>query len=101
MMKLINNFVCGAQAASFAEGLATVHAAGLDQAKAVRILTEGAPGERDREKNCNPTKRRRWRSKFYGPIDGQGPRIRRAGSVREGNSAANGRVGAGNIQKSG
>ena len=57
MMKLINNFVCGAQAASFAEGLATVHAAGLDQAKAVRILTEGAPGERDREKNCNPTKR--------------------------------------------
>jgi len=44
MMKLINNFVCGVQAASFAEGLAMVHAAGLDQAKAVRILTQGAPG---------------------------------------------------------
>ena len=44
MMKLINNFVCGVQAASFAEGLAMVEAAGLDQAKAVRILTEGAPG---------------------------------------------------------
>jgi 3-hydroxyisobutyrate dehydrogenase len=44
MMKLINNFVCGVQAASFAEGLAMVDAAGLDQAKAVRILTEGAPG---------------------------------------------------------
>jgi 3-hydroxyisobutyrate dehydrogenase len=43
MMKLINNFICGVQAASFAEGLAMVHAAGLDQAKAVRILTEGAP----------------------------------------------------------
>jgi len=44
MMKLVNNFVCGVQAASFAEGLAMVEAAGLDQAKAVRILTEGAPG---------------------------------------------------------
>lgn len=44
MMKLVNNFVCGVQAASFAEGLALVNAAGLDQAKAVRILTEGAPG---------------------------------------------------------
>lgn len=43
-MKLVNNFVCGVQAASFAEGLALVNAAGLDQAKAVRILTEGAPG---------------------------------------------------------
>jgi 3-hydroxyisobutyrate dehydrogenase len=44
MMKLVNNFVCGVQAASFGEGLAMVDAAGLDQAKAVRILTEGAPG---------------------------------------------------------
>jgi 3-hydroxyisobutyrate dehydrogenase len=44
MMKLVNNFVCGVQAASFAEGLAMAEAAGLDQAKAVRILTEGAPG---------------------------------------------------------
>jgi 3-hydroxyisobutyrate dehydrogenase len=44
MMKLVNNFVCGVQAASFAEGLAMVYAAGLDQAMAVRILTEGAPG---------------------------------------------------------
>jgi len=44
MMKLVNNFVCGVQAASFAEGLAMVEAAGLDRAKAVRILTEGAPG---------------------------------------------------------
>jgi 3-hydroxyisobutyrate dehydrogenase len=44
MMKLVNNFVCGVQAASFAEGLALVDAAGLDEGKAVRILTEGAPG---------------------------------------------------------
>ena len=43
-MKLINNFVCGVQAASFAEAISMVEAAGLDQATAVRILTEGAPG---------------------------------------------------------
>ena len=44
MMKLINNFLCGVQAASFSEGLEMVEAAGLEQEKAVRILTEGAPG---------------------------------------------------------
>jgi 3-hydroxyisobutyrate dehydrogenase len=43
-MKLINNFVCGVQAASFAEALAMAKVAGLDQATAVKILTEGAPG---------------------------------------------------------
>jgi 3-hydroxyisobutyrate dehydrogenase len=44
MMKLINNFVCGVQAASFAEALSMVEGAGLDRATAVRILAEGAPG---------------------------------------------------------
>jgi 3-hydroxyisobutyrate dehydrogenase len=43
-MKLINNFVCGVQAASFAEALAMAKVAGLDQATAARILVEGAPG---------------------------------------------------------
>ena len=43
-MKLINNFVCGVQAASFAEALAMARFAGLDQATAAKILTEGAPG---------------------------------------------------------
>jgi len=44
LMKLINNFVCGVQAASFAEALAMIDAGGLDRAKAVSILTGGAPG---------------------------------------------------------
>jgi 3-hydroxyisobutyrate dehydrogenase len=43
-MKLINNFVCGVQAASFAEALAMIDAGGLDRAAAVSILTGGAPG---------------------------------------------------------
>ena len=44
MMKLINNFVCGVQAASFAEALSMAAGAGLEQEKVVKILTEGAPG---------------------------------------------------------
>jgi len=44
LMKLVNNFMCGVQAASFAEGLSLIDAAGLDRAKAIAILTGGAPG---------------------------------------------------------
>jgi len=44
LMKLINNFVCGVQAASFAEALSLIDAGGLDRVKAVSILTGGAPG---------------------------------------------------------
>lgn len=44
LMKLINNFVCGVQAASFSEALSFIDAAGLDRAKAISILTGGAPG---------------------------------------------------------
>jgi 3-hydroxyisobutyrate dehydrogenase len=44
LMKLINNFVCGVQAASFAEAVSMIDGGGLDRAKAVAILTGGAPG---------------------------------------------------------
>ena len=44
LMKLVNNFVCGVQAASFAEAMSMVEAGGLDRAQAVSILTGGAPG---------------------------------------------------------
>jgi 3-hydroxyisobutyrate dehydrogenase len=44
LMKLVNNFVCGVQAASFAEAVSLVDAGGLDRAKAMSILTGGAPG---------------------------------------------------------
>jgi len=44
LMKLVNNFVCGVQAASFAEALSMIDAGGLDRAKALSILTSGAPG---------------------------------------------------------
>ena len=43
-MKLINNFLCGVQVASLAEGLAWIERSGLDQGKALSILKAGAPG---------------------------------------------------------
>jgi|SRR5579863_192324 len=44
LIKLINNFVCGVQAASFAEAVSMIDAGGLDRGKALSILTGGAPG---------------------------------------------------------
>ena len=43
-MKLINNFLSGAQVASLAEAIAMVERSGLDSGKAMAVLTEGAPG---------------------------------------------------------
>ena len=44
IMKLINNFMAGVQAASFAEGLALIDRGGRDREKAIAVLTEGVPG---------------------------------------------------------
>jgi len=43
-LKLINNFMCGVQAASLAEALALLEASGLDREKSLLVLTNGAPG---------------------------------------------------------
>jgi len=43
-MKLINNFVCGVQAAALAEAMAWVERSGLDAHEAVSVLAAGAPG---------------------------------------------------------
>ena len=44
MIKLINNFVCGVQVAALAEALAMIEQSGLNRAKALEVLTGGAPG---------------------------------------------------------
>ena len=44
LLKLINNFVCGVQVASLAEAMAMIERSGLDRARALEILTAGAPG---------------------------------------------------------
>jgi 3-hydroxyisobutyrate dehydrogenase len=43
-MKLLNNFLCGVQVASLAEGLAWLERSGLDRDKALAVLKNGAPG---------------------------------------------------------
>ncbi|HKF50674.1 MAG TPA: NAD(P)-dependent oxidoreductase [Candidatus Acidoferrales bacterium] len=44
LMKLINNFLCGVQAASLAEAAALIAKAGLNREKALAVLANGAPG---------------------------------------------------------
>jgi 3-hydroxyisobutyrate dehydrogenase len=44
LLKLINNFLCGVQAASLAEAIGLVERGGLDREAALGILTGGAPG---------------------------------------------------------
>ncbi len=43
-MKLINNFLCGVQVASLAEGLSWIERSGLDRDQALAVLKSGAPG---------------------------------------------------------
>jgi len=43
-MKLVNNFLCGVQAASLAEALAVIETSGLNRDAAFDILANGAPG---------------------------------------------------------
>jgi 3-hydroxyisobutyrate dehydrogenase len=43
-LKLINNFLCGAQIASLAEAMVWIERGGLDRAQALRFLTTGAAG---------------------------------------------------------
>ncbi|HEY7090066.1 MAG TPA: NAD(P)-dependent oxidoreductase [Tepidisphaeraceae bacterium] len=44
LLKLINNFVCGAQLAGLAEGLALIERSGLNREQALGVLANGAPG---------------------------------------------------------
>jgi 3-hydroxyisobutyrate dehydrogenase len=44
LLKLLNNFLCGVQAASFAEAMVLIERSGLDRTKALEILLGGAPG---------------------------------------------------------
>lgn len=44
LVKLINNFVCGVQAAALAEAMVWIERSGLDRARALEVLTAGAPG---------------------------------------------------------
>jgi 3-hydroxyisobutyrate dehydrogenase len=42
LLKLINNFICGVQAASFAEAMSLIRQSGLDREKSVSVLSNSA-----------------------------------------------------------
>src|SRR4051812_39631513 len=44
LLKLVNNFLCGIQAAALGEALAVIEKGGLNRDKALEVLTTGAPG---------------------------------------------------------
>mgnify|MGYP001551205915 FL=1 len=44
MIKLINNFVCGVQVAAIGEAIAMIERSGLERARALEVLLNGAPG---------------------------------------------------------
>ena len=44
LIKLINNYLCGVQAASLAEAMALIERSGLDRERSLEILNNGAPG---------------------------------------------------------
>lgn len=44
LIKLINNFLCGVQAASLAEAVGWIEKSGLNRERALDVLREGAPG---------------------------------------------------------
>jgi 3-hydroxyisobutyrate dehydrogenase len=44
LVKLINNFMTGAQVAAFAEAMGMIERSGLDRSKALLVVTEGASG---------------------------------------------------------
>lgn len=44
LLKLINNFLCGVQAAALAEAVALIEKAGLERETATQVLADGAPG---------------------------------------------------------
>src|SRR4030095_3878293 len=44
LLKLVNNFLAGVQAASLGEALTLIERAGLDRETATQVLASGAPG---------------------------------------------------------
>lgn len=44
MIKLVNNYLCGVQAASLAEAISLIERSGLDRERSLEVLNNGAPG---------------------------------------------------------
>ncbi len=72
-LKLINNFLSGAQTAALAEALSLIERSGLDKQKALGVLTEGAPGSPLVKLLSGRMTAAAIRAQLPAPADGQGP----------------------------
>ncbi len=79
LVKLINNMVCGVQVAAIAEALALIERTDLDTAKALSVLTDGAPGSPLVKALFGPHDSARFRSQLQPKADGEGYFLRASG----------------------
>ncbi len=75
-MKLLNNFLCGVQVASLAEGLAWLERSGLDRDKALRSPQERSPRQPPHRRHLRAHGQRRLHRQLPPPPALQRPRLR-------------------------
>jgi 3-hydroxyisobutyrate dehydrogenase len=83
-LKLINNFLCGVQAASFAEAVAWIERTGLDRSTALEFLKKGAAGSGIFSAMADRMTRRTYEVNFLLRLMGKDLRYAQAAALREG-----------------
>lgn len=83
-MKLINNFLCGVQVASFAEAVAWIERTGLDRTAALEFLKKGAGGSGIFATMADRMTRRTYEVNFLLPLMEKDLRYAQAAALREG-----------------
>jgi 3-hydroxyisobutyrate dehydrogenase len=83
-LKLINNFLCGVQAASFAEAVVWIEQTGLDRAAALEFLKRGAAGSGIFAAMADRMTRRTYEVNFLLRLMGKDLRYAQAAAAREG-----------------
>lgn len=83
-LKLINNFLCGVQAASFAEAVAWIERTGLDRAVALDFLKRGAAGSGIFSAMADRMTRRTYEVNFLLRLMGKDLRYAQAAAAHEG-----------------
>ncbi len=76
MLKLINNFMCGVQAASLAEAMSLLEASGLDRDKSLRGAHQRSAGQPAGEDPFSPRHRWRLHPQFHALGHGQRSKLR-------------------------
>jgi 3-hydroxyisobutyrate dehydrogenase len=83
-LKLINNFLCGVQAASFAEAVAWIERTGLDRSVALEFLKKGAAGSGIFSAMADRMTRRTYEVNFLLRLMGKDLRYAQAAALHEG-----------------